>query len=65
MAQHLKRITAAPLREKRRAAAAHYFDMAPDELEKLLRDPKEQRRALVFILSSMKLLLGTKNQSKD
>jgi hypothetical protein len=57
MAQQLKRVAPDGLRDKRRAAASRYFSMTPAELDKLLQDPKEARRALIFMLGVMKLLL--------
>ena len=58
MPQRLSHRAPDRVREKRRAAAARYFEMEPAELEKLLRDQKELRRAVVFVLATMKHLLG-------
>jgi hypothetical protein len=60
MPQHLKHCAPERVREKRRAAAARYFEMEPAELEKLLRDPKELRRAIVFVMAAMKIMLGNR-----
>lgn len=65
MPQHLKHAAPERVREKRRVAASGYFEMEPAELEKLLRDPKELRRAIVFMLGAIKVLLGEKTRAPN
>lgn len=61
MAQRLSRRVQPKTREKRRAAAARYFDMTPEELDESLRDPGEARKAIAFALRAIRHLVRDKD----